>query len=77
MHKIFIFWFAQRVFKLLISQLSRFLGKPEGPSFNRIKFILEALVESNAHCLLIQYAYEDDDDSVLNELCQVLFTGVW
>ena len=77
MHKRFISWFAQKVFKLLISQLRRFLGKPEGASFNRIQSILEALVKSSSHALLVEYAYEDEDESLLIELCEVLLEGAW
>ena len=69
-------WYVQRVFKLLISQFRRFLGKPEGPSFERIVSVLEAIVKSESQIILVNFA-ESGDESLLVDLYDALLESAW
>ena len=70
------FWYPQRVFKLVISQLRRFLGKPEGPSFERIVSALDTIVQSESQIILVQVA-ENGDASLLVDLYDALLESAW
>ena len=66
----------QRVFKLIISQLRRFLGKPEGPSFERTVSALDTIVQSESQVILVHFA-ENGDESLLVDLYDALLESAW